>query len=169
MNFKKIIATVAPFIGAMIAGPFGAAAGKILGSVLCGDENASQKRIEKAFREAKPETLLELKKVDAQTEKDYLDAGITLEQIEAADRHSARDMQKETKSIVPAALTILLTIGFFGTLFAIMFIKMQPGVQSVVDIMLGAEATAWIQCVSYWFGSSSGSKLKTAIMGKVGE
>ena len=48
MNLKKILGTVAPFLGTMIGGPFGAAAGKLVGQVLLGNENASEAEIEKA-------------------------------------------------------------------------------------------------------------------------
>ena len=66
MNLKKILGTVAPFLGTMIGGPFGAAAGKLVGQVLLGNENASEAEIEKALAQATPEQLVELRRVDAE-------------------------------------------------------------------------------------------------------
>lgn len=167
MNFKKIIKTVAPFIGTLIGGPFAGIATKVLGDIFCGDENATEKEIEKAVSKASPEQFVKLKEISAQKEKEFLAAGINLEEIASRDRGDARDMQKTTGSMMPGILTALLTLGFFGTLFAIMFFKMQPDIKEIVDIMLGAQATAWIQCISYWFGSSSGSKIKTMLLGRL--
>ncbi len=66
MNFKKLIGTVAPFLGTLIGGPFGGAAGAAIGKFLLGNENASEKEIEKAIANASPETLLDLRKLDAE-------------------------------------------------------------------------------------------------------
>lgn len=167
MNFKKIIKTVAPFIGTLIGGPFAGVATKVLGDIFCGDENASEKEIEKAISKASPEQFVRLKEISAQTEKEFLAAGIKLKEIAAGDRDSARDMQKSTNSIIPGILTLLITLGFFVTLYCIAFIKIQPGAKDIIDIMLGAEATAWIMCITYWFGSSSGSKEKTMLLRNV--
>jgi hypothetical protein len=35
-------------------------------------------------------------------------------------------------------------------------------------VMLGSLGTAWIACVNYWFGSTSGSKTKTELLAHSG-
>lgn len=92
MNFKKLIGTVAPFLGTLIGGPFGGAAGAALGKLLCGDEKASEKEIEKAIASASPETLLKLREIDSQ------------ERI----RHKELDLQAENLAQQPALAQIAL-------------------------------------------------------------
>lgn len=169
MDFKGIIKAVAPFIGTLIGGPFGGIATTILSKVFTGKENSTQEEIEKAVSTASPEQFVELKRVDLEKKKEYLKAGVKLEEIAALDRNSARDMQKSTNSIVPGLLTIIITVGFFVTTFCIAYVPMQSTAKDVIDIMLGAEVTAWISCVMFWFGSSAGSKLKTMIMDAKGK
>ena len=50
MNLKNILGKVAPFLGSMIGGPFGATAGKLVGELLLEDKNASEADIEKAAK-----------------------------------------------------------------------------------------------------------------------
>lgn len=61
-----------------------------------------------------------------------------------------------------------MTLGFFGIL-SFMLVQSPPdGARDVLNIMLGALATAWISIVAYYFGSSSGSAEKTRLMSKGG-
>jgi len=52
---KKTIAAVAPMIGTALGGPIGGAAGRILGEILCGNENASPQEIEQGLKKATPD------------------------------------------------------------------------------------------------------------------
>ncbi len=89
-EFKKILGTVAPFLGTMIGGPFGAAAGKLVGQILLDNENASEAEIEKALAQATPEQLVELRRVDAEYKTKMAELGIDEQKIAAMDRDSAR-------------------------------------------------------------------------------
>ena len=84
--------------------------------------------------------------------------GLNFEQLAVQDRVSARDMQAQTKSIVPSLLAMLVTAGFFGILAALML-----GYATKSDelmIMLGSLSSAWIGVISFYFGSSAGSQAK---------
>ena len=164
MSIKSILGTVAPFLGAMVGGPFGAAAGKLLGEFLLGDENASNADIEKALSSASPETLVKLRKIDSDYKTKMASLGIDEQKIAAMDRDSARKRQVSVKDTIPSVLAVMLTLGFFGILFAMMYYPIQAAAKSVIDIMLGSLGTAWISCITYYFGSSYGSQIKTQLM-----
>ena len=83
----------------------------------------------------------------------------------AQDRNSARKMQYKTKSPVPAILSGAVTLGFFGALFIMLIDGVPEGEKDVLLVMLGSLGTAWTGVVNYWFGSSTGSKEKTHLMG----
>ncbi len=164
MNLKKILGTVAPFLGTMIGGPFGAAAGKLVGQVLLGNENASEAEIEKALAQATPEQLVELRRVDAEYKTKMTELGIDEQKIAAMDRDSARQREMVTKDKIPAVLALLLTFGFFGVLTMMMLYPIQQGTQGVIEVMLGSLGTAWISVITYYFGSSYGSQIKTQLL-----
>lgn len=164
MSLKSILGTVAPFLGAMVGGPFGAAAGKLLGEFLLGDEGASDADIEKALSSASPETLVKLRKIDADYKTKMAALGIDEQKIAAMDRDSARNREISVRDRIPAILAITLTAGFFGVLFGMMYFPIQQDSKSVIDIMLGSLGTAWISSITYYFGSSYGSQIKTQLM-----
>lgn len=167
MNFKKIIRTVAPFIGTLIGGPFAGIATKVLGEIFCGDENATEKEIEKAVSKASPEQFVRLKEISAQKEKEFLTAGINLQKIDAGDRSNARDMQKTNKSFVPGFLSITALFGFLGTLAASIYFPIPNASQEAVGILIGTLGTLTVMGFNFWFGSSNGSKEKTMILGRL--
>lgn len=164
MNFKKILGSVAPFIGAMIGGPFGAAAGALVGKVLLGDENASPQQIEQALGKASPEQLVELRRVDTEYQAKMAKLGIDEQKIAQMDRDSARKREVRTKDKIPATLALLLTGGFFGVMASMMFFPIPATAVQVIDVMLGSLGTAWISVITYYFGSSYGSRMKTDLL-----
>jgi len=59
-------------------------------------------------------------------------------------------------------LSLLITAGFFGILFALMM-----GYATKSDelmIMLGSLSTAWVGIISFYFGSSAGSQKKDELL-----
>lgn len=165
-SLKKLVGTIAPFIASLLGSPFAAAGIKLLSNALLGKDNASEEEINKAIAVATPEQLIELKRIDADYKIKMQELGIDEEKIAALDRDSARQREIQVKDNVPALLSVLVTLGFFGVLLTMIFYPIQSDAKDVLDVMLGALGTAWISCISYYFGSSYGSKLKTQIMAK---
>lgn len=166
MNFKKILGSIAPFLGTMIGGPFGAAAGALVGKVLLNDQDASDDDIAVALGKATPEQLVELKKVDAEYKTKMAQLGLDEQKIAQLDRASARKREVKTKDKIPSILALLLTGGFFGIMGVMMFFPIPDTAIQVIDVMLGSLGTAWISVITYYFGSSYGSRIKTHLLGK---
>jgi hypothetical protein len=82
--------------------------------------------------------------------------------LNVEDRKSARDMQIATKSWIPSALAIGVTLGFFGILGGLMYGKIEHAPQ--IDIMLGSLGTAWTGIIAFYFGSSAGSQAKDQLL-----
>jgi predicted chitinase/lysozyme family protein len=61
-------------------------------------------------------------------------------------------------------VSIIVTIGFFGILTILIFFGMQEGTQvaQIINITVGALAAAFATVVSFWLGSSQGSRQKEA-------
>ena len=82
--------------------------------------------------------------------------------LNVEDRKSARDMQTITRSFIPPALAVGVTVGFFGILFGLMYGQIQHAPQ--IDIMLGSLGTAWTGIISFYFGSSASSQNKDQLL-----
>lgn len=61
-------------------------------------------------------------------------------------------------------VSIIVTIGFFGILTILIFFGMKEGTQvsQIINITVGALAAAFATVVSFWLGSSEGSRNKDA-------
>ena len=165
-GLKKVVGTVAPFLGSMIGGPFGGAVGVMLGKALLGNENATEDEIALALGKATPEQLVKLRGIDADYKAKMAQLGIDEQKIHALDRASARDMGVKSGTNIPAVLAVFLTLGFFGILLCLMFTHIQAESRQIINIMLGSLGTAWISVITYYFGSSVGSHEKTKLLDK---
>lgn len=161
---KNLLQSIAPFLGNMIGGPIGASALQALGAALLGNESATEEDIERALSAASPDALVEIRKIDAEFKEKMVQVGLDEKKIASLDRDSARKREVESGDKIPAILSILLTFGFFGVLLMVMMYPITHSQRAVVDIMLGSLGTAWISVVTYYFGSSHGSSVKTSII-----
>lgn len=161
---KKILRGVAPFLGNMIGGPMGGAAMSALSELLLGKPNGTEEEIERYISTANPETFARIKQLDLEYKQKMAKIGLDEKKIASLDRDSARQREIKTGDRLPAILSILLTIGFFGILVIMIFYPVQKDALTTIDIMLGSMGTAWISCITYYFGSSHGSQIKTKIM-----
>ena len=167
MDYKSIIATVAPWIGAALGGPLGSAAVTMAADAL-GLSDKTESAIKTALSGVTPEQMLALKNADQAFAVKMQELGYAniekLASLAVDNTKDARDMQKVTRSRVPAILAVLITLGFFGILLGLMY-----GTLTVVDnqpllIMLGSLGTAWSGVVNYFFGSTISSERKTEII-----
>ena len=89
---------------------------------------------------------------------------IDLDKVHAADRDSARDLLKATGSYVPATLTMMVTIGYFGVLIGMMTKQLAVADSQVMLMMLGQLGTAWGVCLAFWMGTTRNSQEKTNLL-----
>lgn len=166
MTFKDIIREGAPFLGGLLGGPLGAAAGRIISKVLVGDKDASEEEVTNAFLNASPEDLAKLRSIDADYKIKIEELGVSGYKLEISDRKNAREREKSTHGLVPSILAMSLTVGFFGIFLVLIFFSVPTSRESLIDVMMGALGSAWISCITYYFGSSYGSRIKTNLLGK---
>lgn len=87
-----------------------------------------------------------------------------------AELDAAREREVKTHdTTTPKMLAIVITLGFFCVL-AYLLANGKPEVGGdVLLVMLGALGAAFTQIVAYYFGSSSGSAAKTALLARGGK
>ena len=60
----------------------------------------------------------------------------------------------------PFALMMVITFGLFGMLVMMNFHAVPESSTTLMNIILGSIATAWVQGINYFFGSSAGAAKK---------
>jgi membrane-bound ClpP family serine protease len=148
----KLVPTIATCLGGPLAGLAVTAVSKALGI----DEDKVQDVIDSGKLNA--DQIASLKQAEIELQRQAQELGLNFEQLAVQDRASARDLQKETKSLIPPVLSILVTIGFFGILAGLMSGKIMTS--DALMLMLGSLGTAWTGIIAFYFGSSASSQAK---------
>lgn len=167
MDWTKIIATVAPWIGTAIGGPLGGMAVEAAANAL-GLSDKTIEAVKGAVMGASPETLLALKEADQRFSLQMQALGFQnikdLESIAAADRDSARKMQMENKSFMPAVITTGILASFAGTLVALLFIPIPTENRDLIIYMIGQLSGFAGSAVAFWLGTTRQSEDKTRML-----
>ena len=151
---------IAPGIATALGGPLAGLAVTAISKALGIDEKDVQSTIETGKLSA--DQLTSLKQAEIELQAKAQELGLNFEKLATDDRKSARDMQINTKSIVPAILAIGVTIGFFGILIGLMTDNVTKS--DALLLMLGSLGTAWTAIVSFYFGSSASSQNKDDLL-----
>jgi membrane-bound ClpP family serine protease len=154
------LAKLAPTIATCLGGPLAGLAVTAVSKALGVDEDKVQDVIDSGKLNA--DQIASLKQAEIELQKQEQELGLNFEQLAVQDRASARDLQKETKSIIPPVLSILVTIGFFGILGGLMSGKIMTS--DALMLMLGSLGTAWTAIMSFYFGSSAHSEKQTEMI-----
>lgn len=162
-KWKDIVGTVAPTLASALGGPLAGLAVGAIGKIF-GLDNATQEQVAQAISGATADDLYKLKQAEIDFQKRMAELEVDLVRIGNEDRDSARNRQIQLKDRTLPFLAIAVTLGFFSVL-AFMLLKEVPiSSKDVLNIMLGSLGTAWIQVMAYYFGSSSGSARKDAMI-----
>ena len=153
---EQVAPTIATALGGPLAGLAVTAISKAIG--------VSEDDVEKTMNAGKmsSDQIAQLKLAELEFQKSTQELGLNFEKLAADDRASARNMQVATKSWIPGALALGITIGFFGILLYMMTGNVTPSNELLV--MLGSLGTAWTGVVGYYFGSSSSSQHKDELL-----
>ncbi len=162
-NWKNVVATVAPSIATALGGPLAGLAVGAIGKIF-GLDSATEEQVANAIAGASPDDLLKLKQAEIEFQQRMAELDVDLVRISAGDRDSARQRQIQVKDRTLPFLAIMVTLGFFGVLTFMMLKDVPTSSKDVLNIMLGSLGTAWIQVMSYYFGSSQGSHNKDVLL-----
>ena len=159
MDWLKMIA---PTIATAVAGPFGTMAYGLIAHELGISPDEAKTTIEAGKLTAEQIASVQLAEVQIKAKAQELN--LDFAQLVVADRKSAREMQAQTRSYIPAVLAISVTIGFFGILIGMMTETFKTS--DALMLMLGSLGTAWTGIIAFYFGSSAGSQAKDDLLHK---
>jgi len=167
MDFKEILKTVAPWIGTAIGGPLGGMAVKAAADAL-GLSDKTVDAVKAAVLGMTPQQAADMKKADQDFAAHMADIGYknieTLEAIAAGDRDSARKMQMENKSFMPAVITAGLLSSFVGMSVALLFVPIPVNNRDLIIYMIGQLSGMAGSAVAFWLGTTRQSEDKTRML-----
>lgn len=164
VQLRNLLGAVAPTLAAALGGPLAGVATRAIGEKLMGRTDAGFDEVVTAVLTATTGDLAKLKELEYQFRTDMENAGIEIERIAADDRKSARERQARMRDWTPSIMGLAIIVGFFSLLsYLIQFgLPVQGG--EVLIVLVGALATMVAQVSNYFFGSSTGSKAKDALI-----
>jgi len=164
MNWQDVLKTVAPTVASALLGPMGGIAVAAIGSAI-GIDAPTQDKIAKAFTAGQltPEALEKIKLLELDYQNQEKERGFKYAELAFKDVDSARQMQIATHSKMPAVLTVLVTIGFFGVLILLILNPELKG-NEIILIMIGQLSIAWAGCMAFYTGTTYSSANKNAMI-----
>ena len=164
-DLAGIVGKAAPALGTLLGGPAGAAVGGLIASALGTGANPDDVSVALTNN---PDALVKLRQIEAdktvKLQELLADQAKAIIQTEATDRASARQMQQATGSRIPAALAIVVTLGFFAVLGLLVFHGKPEQGGDALMIMVGSLGGAWSTVMAFYFGTTSGSQRKTELL-----
>jgi len=164
-NWRALIGTVAPTLGAALGGPLGGMAGAVIAKVVLGKERATETELAAAMANATPEQLLALKQADLDFAIRMKELDIDVFRLETADVQSARAMFS-VNYWPQMTLSALFVGGYFVILYAYItgHVTIAADMKDTATVLIGIMSASVTAIMGFWFGSSFGSREKTAAL-----
>ena len=152
--------TIAPTIATALGGPLAGLAIEAVSKAIGIDPKDVQSTISEG--KLSSDQIMLLKQAEVAMAARAQEMGLDFAKLNVEDRKSAREMQAETRSYIPAVLAVSVTIGFFGILVGMMTETFKAS--DALMLMLGSLGTAWTGIIAFYFGSSAGSQAKDDLL-----
>lgn len=159
-----LVKAVAPVLASALGGPLAGVATSSILAALGLAPDAPPDAISAVLAAPTQDQLLALKKADHDFAATMKQLDVDFAKVDAGDRASARAREVSVHDSTPSVLAYGLSLGFFGLLALMVFHDVPAANSSAVNILLGALATGWVGAISYYFGSTSGSRTKDAML-----
>ena len=164
-DWKEVVRNVAPALGHALAGPMAGTAVSYLAEHFLGNPDATEGEVAEAVLSASPDSLLKLKQMDHDFEVQMAKLGVDIYRIKVEDTKSARELAK-VNMVPQVLLSALFVSGYCAVLYGMLTgtVVINDGVKSEVTLILGVLTAGVVKILDFWFGSSFGSKEKTAAL-----
>lgn len=169
MDWQDTLKTLAPTVATALLGPLGGAAVSAVGAIL-GVSSPTQETIADIIKTGQmtPEQISAIKQLELKYQDDERERGFKYADLAFRDRDSARkanvasNMQNKI-----FYLSLVLLVATLGTEGYILFEGLPTGLPDIiVGRILGLLDGVAMLVLGYWYGSSSGSAVKTELINK---
>lgn len=166
-NLGKTVAKFAPLLGSILPIPGGAMIGELIAHEFGGNANnpddltariVADPNAEVKLAEIQANCKVQLQQIAMQNAQNELAAQTAEIESDRLDRADAR--KNNNRSYMPEMVTFIIIVGFFGCFYMLLELNPTARDQQVLFMMLGTISTAFGGAVTYWLGSSAGSRNK---------
>lgn len=162
---KSILASIAPLIGTAVGGPFGALAGAMLSKAL-GKDATDTAGVEAAITSGDPDILLKIKQADNDFKLQMEQLGIAKEKLVYDDIANARGREIAVRDHTPRNLAYLILVGT-GIAIAATLLGYTKVDSALAGTLIGYLVSECKSTLTYYFGSSQGSRDKDATLADI--
>lgn len=158
MSWKKIgaaVGKVAPYLGAALGGPGGAAVGELLSKALGVDNTPDA--VSNAIK-ADPQAALKLREFELQNEQHIRDHTFKVMDAELKDVQNARAENKH--SIMPSIITGIMTMMAAAYGIALFNMEFPETNRDMINNFGGQLMMLWVASIVYWIGTTRSSAEK---------
>lgn len=172
-DLGNTLSAIAPLAGKVIGGPYAALAVTAVQAVF-GDEEATPKQLAKKIKNATPEQIIALRKIDGDLQVKMRELDITEDELQYKDRSDARKLFS-VNSAPQMVLSALFVLGYFTVTGLLAYFALNPDPNTEINPLLfgmlgtviGVLTAAIPQILNFWFGSSKSSQDKNQIISNV--
>lgn len=180
----QLVAPASPALSKALSGPKSAQAVAMLGRAVLDQDDATLDQLIDALKGGDPDIRLKISRAEADFQRANADLQVQLtgiafqdasdarqsllerETVAASDRADARQRQQTTNDRTNSYLAFIVTIGFLLTILIVAKRNYTGDGNPALQILLGILGTGWTSMMAFYFGSSVGSREKTAILGE---
>ena len=167
MDWLATIKSIAPTVASALFGPFGGVAVAAVGEVL-GLTDATKDKINDVIARGQmtPEQAGKLRELELKYQADEKERGFKYAELSFKDRDSARqaNVAGGTQKML-FSLSVLLLIATLGCEMAVLFADVPPKADPlVVGRVLGLMDAVAMLVLSYWYGTTNGSAVKSELL-----
>jgi hypothetical protein len=167
MDWLATLKSVAPTVAAALFGPMGAVAVASVGELL-GLSSATKDKISEIIQAGQmtPEQIGKLKELELEYQNNEKERGFKYAELSFKDRDSARTANVSGGTQKPLFwLSLLLLSITLGTECMVLFKGYPEGTDPlVVGRVLGLMDAVAMLVLSYWYGTTNGSAMKTELL-----
>lgn len=167
MDWMSILRSLAPTVATAVLGPLGGVAVSALGNLL-GVSDATQATIAEAIKSGQmtPEQITEIKKMELEYQANEKERGFKYAELAFKDRDSARTNNVAGGTQRPLFwLSLLLLSVALGVEAFVLFRGYPPETpEIIVGRVLGLMDAVAMLVLSYWYGTTNGSALKSELL-----
>ena len=164
MEWKGVLAKLAPTVLSGLLGPAGGAVAALVGSAL-GLDAATQNDVQNAIERGNltGDQIASIKELELKLQAEEKERGFRYAELEFKDRDSARGREEKTGDQVNRNLAYFVVGSFVAVVISTL--AGWTNVDSVLaGTLIGYLSAKAEQVMSYYFGSSQGSEAKTRLL-----
>lgn len=169
MDWKSLLKEVAPTVAQFLGGPFAAMGMNLLSEALGVEQD--EKKIGEMVASGDPHILLQLRQAEDRARQAMRELDIKEDQLHVDNTRSAREMAEDQGLKAQHRLATVFIGGYFlifaGFVWALLEgVTIDPAFATLFSALLGIMTMAVKDIINFFYGSSIGSKEKTAAANK---